>query len=445
MSRPARSSIVLGLLAAAILAFMAGSCVVPYPDPKRIELEAAAGGPERTPVYRHGGYIVARASLHNHTTLSDGCRSPEDLLDLAQAQGMAILAYTDHREGKICVGKAVCLQIGGVEKIGYDAYYKRLRSIQSQAAERDMIVLKGVEVSPPWLYNYGRFPNIVVGGQHRHFTVYDIEDPSILADMPARREVKITPEPYPGDAPYQDFVDYIVEAGGIVHAVHVESGRDQWIATAHFVTAAPVYDLHLDRVTGFSVLPSAWRERTGGPGGLWDSTLLEYQAGMRDAPLWASADADYHGPSGSLANATTLFYMREFTESEVYRCMREGRMVALQGEAFQDVFVSKWSVSGEGGPDEAVMSGRSIIITGTPRIDFSLNVEVGGVKARLIRNGVAIREFEGVGFSYLDEEAGESAEPAYYRVELVGPRAKSTATMAESELFVNPIFIRFER
>ena len=52
------------------------------------------------------------------------------------------------------------------------------------------------------------------------------------------------------------------------------------------------------------------------PGGQWDSVLADYLAGLRDRPLWVSADADYHC-GGSLAIATTMFYMREFTEAEV--------------------------------------------------------------------------------------------------------------------------------
>ncbi len=441
------SSLLLCLLA---LSVSAAGCTLNIGLKKEpVPLDAAKVRAERTPVYRHQGWIIARASLHNHTTFSDGRRTAGDLLEMARLQGMAILAYTDHREGKLCVGKSklLCVQTGGVESYGYDTYHRRLADIQAEARDMDVIVLRGVEVSPPYIYNYGRFPWLVLGGGYNHFTVYAVEDPSILKNMPARRGVPLKPEPVPGADPLQGFVDYIADHHGIVHAVHVESDQDEWFATVHMVTPPPVYNLHLRRLTGFAVLPSAWHEKAGGPGGLWDTALIEYLAGMREKPLWASADADYHGPGGSLANATTLFYMKEFTEEEVYKCMRQGRMVALQGDAFQDVYVAEWWVGDGEEPENPVMLGKEVSLRGTPEIRFALSRQVPRTRALLIRNGMVIHEQEGSQLSFRDKELGRSREPAFYRVEVRGPRAQRGAwkgpTMPQSELFTNPLFVRF--
>ena len=46
---------------------------------------------EHTPVYHEGGWIIARASLHNHTVLSDGKNTLEDELELAKKTVLAIL------------------------------------------------------------------------------------------------------------------------------------------------------------------------------------------------------------------------------------------------------------------------------------------------------------------------------------------------------------------
>ena len=435
-------------IAAMLMALMVSSgCTVSLPKGKAVGLESAPGQPERTPRYEAQDWIIARGTLHNHTIYSDGCRTAEDLLKLAQVQGMAVLAYNDHREGKFCLGKKFCVQTSGVEKVGYEAYFQHLRRIQEQAKAQGMIVLKGVEVSSPYMFNYGKFPRLVLGGQFQHFTVYSIEDPGILEQMPARRGVKLKPEPIPGDQPYQEFVNYITAAGGIVHAVHVESGQDEWLGPAHAVTPAPVRNIHLWNLTGFSILPEGWHEKAGGPAGMWDTVLLEYLVGMRDQPVWASGDADYHGPEGSLANATTLFYLREFSEPEVYRCLREGRMVALQGEAFQNSYVAEWWVSDSGQPKEAVMLGREVTVTGAPKVRFALDHALPETRVRLIRNGKVIAEQEGSEITFADQEQGAKKEPAVYRVEVVGPRGEGkvyeTPLAPESELFVNPIFVRF--
>ncbi|HUT55640.1 MAG TPA: PHP domain-containing protein [bacterium] len=415
---------------------------------KPVALEAGAGAPERTPKYEHAGWTIARASLHNHTIYSDGKRTPEDLLELARRQGMAILAITDHREGEIKMDGVLRAQAGGVEKVGYEAYYQRLGQVQAAARGEDMIVIKGVEVSPPYLYNAGKFPALVIAGQYNHFTVYDVPDPAVLAAMPVSHEINFRPEPSPGDTPYQQFVDYIADHGGIVHAVHAESAQDEWIGTTHVLTPAPVKNLHLKHLTGFSITPEGWHQKAGGPGGLWDTDLIEYLAGMRERPVWANGDADYHGPHGSLATSTTLFYMREFSEDEIYRCMRQGRMVALQGDAFQDTYVAEWWVSGGGRPGNPVMLGEEIEVKAAPVVRFALDHPVAGTRTRLVRNGVVIHEEQGSELSYTDIEQGEKKAPAYYRVEVIGPRNESeksyeSATEPDSVLFVNPIFVRF--
>lgn len=436
------------MLVTAALVIVSGCTISAGLKKKPTALEPGATEQERTPVYHLGDWTIARASMHNHTIYSDGCRTPEDLLELARIQGMAILAYNDHREGKICAGKsgAVCVRTGGVEDVGYEKYFDHLRRIQEQAGAQDMIVLKGIEVIP-YFYNYGKVPALVLDGLQKHFTVYGIENEKVFYDMPTRNSLPLSPEAIPDDAPRAAFVDYIAKNGGIVHAVHVEEGADMWIGPAHGACPPPVWNLHsLKNLTGFSVLPSGWHEKAGGPGGLWDTNLLEYLGGLRERPMWAMADADYHCEAG-LAIATTLHYMKEFTEAEVYRCLREGRMVALQGDAFQDSYVSEWWASDSGRPADVIMLGREITIKNAPTIRFSLDHPVAGLRTLLIRNGVVIMESEGSDITYVDKEAGIRGEPAYYRVEVIGPRAErgpyEGPTMPDSVLFTNPVFVRF--
>lgn len=418
---------------------------------KPLALPPGPAGPERRPVYEHAGWLIARASLHNHTIYSDGCRTPEDLLEMARRQGMAILAYTDHREGKLCAGQRglLCAKVNGVESVGYQAYYEHLRNIQAQAEAQGILVLKGAEVIP-YFYNYGKFPALVVDGLQAHFVVYGIEDPQVFEQMPARRNIPLKPEPIPDETPWAQWVDYMAAQGGIVSVAHLEEGGDQWYGPAHGACPAMPENLHrLKGLTDFAVLAYAWHEATGGPGGLWDTVLVEYLLGMRDRPIWALADADYHCDAG-LAIANTLFYLREFNEPEIYQAMREGRMVAFQGDAFQDSFVAEWWINDSAVPPaEPMMLGREVKLSGAPVLRFALDHPVAGCRVRLIRNGNVIAETEGTELTFRDEELGAKQEPAVYRIEVVGPRAErgdyEGPTMPASELFVNPIFVRFVR
>jgi len=422
-----------------VVSLLVAACMLPAPKRKPVAFEAPSSTPERVDRYEYKDWTIARATLHNHTIYSDGCRTPEDLLEQAKAQGMAILAYNDHREGKICYGKYFCGDRGGVESKGYDVYYEHLRSIQEDALSRDMIVLKGIEVSPPHVRNHGKFPYLTLVGSNNHFTVYNVEDTDIFKNMPVRDEVPFKPETDYSDTPYREFVKYMDERGAIVHCVHPEWAPDGWEGPVHNMNIPPLHNVRIPGLVAFASLPESY-DIVPQPGNMWDGVLAEYIAGMRDRPLWTAADADYHCDS-SLARANTLFYMREFTEEEVYRCMREGRMVAIQGAAFQDSYVSQWSVSDGWGDDGKVMSGEEVAISGAPHIRFSLDHPVSGCRAMLIRNGVIIKTVEGTKLSHVDDWSGR----AYYRVQVVGPvdeEAPRNAPLNRASLvFTNPIFV----
>jgi len=450
MMKKSRWSRWAGIISLVLLLGTAGCTLSLGSNPKPVTLGAAPAAAERTPIFHQGDWIIARAAMHNHTIYSDGCRTPEDLLELARRQGMAILAITDHREGKICMGHGLCVNTAGVESKGYDVYYDHLRRVEEQAKQQEMILLKGVEVVP-YFYNYGKTPHYVIEGVQRHFTVYGIQDPQVFQQMPARREIlSAKPEPIPDQTPWQKWLDFLVDKGAMVMPVHVEASEDSWKGPIHIAAPAPIRNLYeLKHLAGFSVLPEAWHEKAGGPGGLWDAVLLEYQAGLREKPLWAMGDADYHGPDKSLARGTTLFYLKEFTEAEVYRGLREGRMIALQGDAFQNTFVAEWSVADSGKPADKIMLGQTIVFHGTPVVRFALDHAVPETKVRLVRNGKVVAEQEGSELTFQDQEIGKQKGLAYYRVEVIGPRANrkdedDAPTMPESEIFVNPIFVRFE-
>ena len=437
----------LKLLAVSGMLFLVGCANLVYLTGQKV-LPLPANTVARPPIYHQGDWIIARGSIHNHSTFSDGVHTPEDLLELAQREGLAVMAVTDHREGGIKIKHGPRLPVNGIEHFGYQAYFDRLRPLREQYQAKGMIILIGAEVNP-YLYNYGKAPHLDLAYQNRHIVMYGIDDPQVFQNMPVWREIDIRkPEHYHGLENFQTFVDYVNAHGGLTTAAHVESQEDIWVGPVHFFDSPPINHIHdLKHLTTFSILPEGYHQLAGGAGGIWDSTLLEYLMGMRDQAPWCVGDADYHGPEESPAWSSTFFYLKKFEEQDVYAAMREGRTVALMGKSFQDSYVAEFSVSEAGfKPPDPIMFARTVTVASPPVIRFSLNHEVPETKTRLIRNGKVILEKEGTAFEFTDREMFAQKMPAYYRVEVKGPalsKEDRDRYAPESEIFTNPIFVKF--
>ncbi len=410
-----------------------------YVKRERVPLKQVLEQPMLTPIYEHGGWIIARGSVHNHTTYSDGCRSPEDLVQMARNEGVAILAITDHREGRICGGE-ICVDVGGVnsKKCGYPRYMDHIKSLAA-ASEMPMII-PGMEVAP-YAWNERDLPWFLIRGSGWHFTVYGIEDPEVYENMPARDQFALRSEDAAGVEPYDEFVNYIRDEGGLVFQAHPESSENEWVGPLHLWTGAPTHlTARLGRLTGVAVIPSGVFI-AGKPGGEWDQALVQYIVGMREEPLWAWGETDYHCPPGILSRSGTLFYLDEFTRDSVFEAVRQGRMVAVMGEAFLDSYVAQFS-AGEGRAAQGgVILGEEVDLSRPAVIRFSLNKDVTIKEARLIRNGKVIYTTTGSSFEYKDTEGFESGGRCYYRVELMGKDASET--QRGSRLFTNPVFVKY--
>jgi len=410
-----------------------------YINEPRVILEEKREVPLHTPIWSYGEWVIARGSVHNHTTYSDGCRSPEDLIQLAHNEGIAVLAITDHREGRLCAGKKedFCVNMGGVDskKVGYKKYFEHLNRL---AEESQMpIVLVGLEVAPN-MWNEGYFPWMTIKASHWHFTTYGIENFQVYEKMPARKELKMKPEPDPGLSPFQNFVDYIVNSGGLVFQAHPESKQySQYYNLVYLLEGAPAHlTARLNNLTGVAVLPSGYRE-VGNPGGEWDKAQLQYLVGIRDKPLWGWGEADYHCGELGLRNASTLFYLRDFSKTAVFDAIKKGKMVAFSGEVFQEVYVKEFSVSEDGSAKEKIMFGEKVRLSSPAVVRFSLSQEVRIKEARLIRNGQVIWRGDKADFEYRDNEGFKEKITGFYRVELIGEEDEEEPV----RLFTNPIFV----
>lgn len=429
-----------------VLVFITGlhACTISLSRAKEGLAVAPLSTPERTPVYESGDWIIARASMHNHTVFSDGTLSMEGLVQLARNQGMAVLAISDHHKLGMKLGPIRAKDNSISEREGgYEDYFESLLEIRDETT--DIIVIPGVEYTG-WETAVGRFPNVDIWGGSHHFVIYGIEDPEVYARAPHLDETPIK-EHFDPEAeldPLISLVSYFREEGGIVILAHPD-----WYNEGAYgpikVKGHPYGRLvnQLKEINGFAAVPEGIFEATK-PGLPWDHALLEYIIGERDVPIWAIGDADFHGEPHTLANGTTMLYLRELNTGQVYEAMEKGRMVLHMGDPFQDVFVKEFWVSSGGSPKDEIMLGENVKIKGRPRIHFALSEDIPLIRVLLIRNGVVIYETSDSGFDYVDELAFERGLPAYYRVEVKGERRSSKEPgPRESYLFTNPIFVEF--
>jgi hypothetical protein len=406
---------------------------------KPVPLAEKLGTPLHTPMYNSGDWVIARASFHNHTNFSDGCRIPEDLVAQARNEGVSVLAITDHREGALAINGKKLVDSGGVgsEKTGFDQYFAKLEELRKSSS--NPIIIPGIEVAP-YFWNE-RSPKLLIRGDNRHFTVYGITDPKVVAEMPVSHGVTTKPQPDPGPEPYNQFVNYARDHGGMVFQAHPDwiNPSDYGLGEAHS-EAPTMLGAQLPRLTGVAVAPEGLFS-AGSVGGEWDLGLMQYLAGYRSEPLWAWGEADFHCTDPkfpqSLRNSTTLVYLKDYASDQVYEAMSKGRMVALMGEMFQEAYVAEFAIAGKAVSGK-VMLGESVKLSGPAVIRFALNKELPLQEARLIRNGKVIYTARSSSFEYTDAEAPRLGTPVYYRIQLIGdgPYEMDNANV----LYTNPIF-----
>ncbi len=432
------------ILLLAVLVFGLEACTIPISRAREGVLVTPLASPERTPVYENGGWIIARASMHNHTVFSDGIRSMEGLVQLARNQGIAVLAITDHHQLGMQFGPIRVKSNSITErKGGYEDYFQHLCRLRDETT--DVIIIPGVEYTG-WGWAEGKFSNANLWGMSHHFVVYGIEDSRVWEQAPHQVElpVKEYNDPDSELEPLITLVRYFREAGGMVFWAHPD-----WYNEGSYgpikVRDHPCGRLvnQLKELNGFAAVPEGIFEGAQ-PGEPWDHALLEYIIGEREAPIWAIGDADYHGEPHTLANGTTMLYLHQLTHEQVYEAMGKGRMVVFMGDPFQDVFVKEFWVSGGGPSEHEIMLGETVKLESIPRIHFALSRDIPSIRVWLIRNGKVIYETTGSEFDYIDELAFERGLPAYYRVEVKGERKSQDEPWPwSSYLFTNPIFVEF--
>ena len=246
----------------------------------------------------------------------------------------------------------------------------------------------------------------------------------------------------PGPGPYQRYIDYVNQHGGLVLWPHLEAKsaippKDFLGGLFHFVsTTEPHVEDMVDTYdyAGFAALYGDNITATE-PGHQWDTVLGQYLAGQRAKPIWGEGEIDYHydQKGGRIHDILTVFMVKERTRAAVMDALRQGRMYAVRG-GDEQLVLDTFEVESE---LRRGISGEQIPSQGLARISMridKLNGKQEEVKLRLIRTGQVIAEFNGLTpLEFQQVDTGiRPGEKVYYRL-----MAKSRTARLTS----NPIFV----
>jgi len=241
-----------------------------------------------------------------------------------------------------------------------------------------------------------------------------------------------------GPAPYQHYIDYVGERGGLVLWLPTDARASQqqiglFGGRLAVMVPPPSRQDELLRTydyTAFAALHPG-RETEAEPGQLWDKILVQYMRGTRQRPVWAFGSADYEGGEG-IDQVLTVFLVRERSRAGLFEALQRGRMYAVQGGGQRLLLQDFIARSAEG----LAGAGETLASSGPLAIDAKISSVDGAaaqVRARLVRSGKVVEQFQGttpLSIHYVDANL-TTGQKAYYRL---------MVQSADSRLVSNPIF-----
>jgi hypothetical protein len=242
-----------------------------------------------------------------------------------------------------------------------------------------------------------------------------------------------------GIMPYQNFIDYIEQHGGLTFWAHPEAQNLQRFYTIKIETRDCTSDLiRAHDYTGFAIFYEGYN-KVGCPGGLWDDILKEYCLGIRKKPIWIIGGLSFDSAgdlSDRMKGLRNILLIPKLNKYEAMEALRKGRMYVMAGMHSSEFILDKFIIRDNSSGIEGTM-GQEIALQGRPQLEIKgrlLNGESQPFNIKLIRNGKIIQTFEVISpfdISYQDEYIWKDRK-IYYRIE------------AESKgifLVTNPIFV----
>ncbi len=385
---------------------------------------------------------------------------------------------------------------------------KYLSMIERVSKENpDMILIPGTESSPFYYWKGSIIKrNLTVLNWERHLLVVGLEDPSDYKNLPTihnestynvkrfsyltllllilvsifciyiilrkKKAIKIAGiiilifclllminkyfyknysfDQYHGDkgiSPYQVFIDYVINHGGMVFWNHPET-KSGYSKMGPVYRNTPPYPQVLIKSRNYTGFSSLYGDSTTiiDPGNLWDKVLLEYCSGKRENPVWGISTSDFHKEGGAgekLGNFLTVFLVTEKSKRGILDAMEKGKMYAFRGNIdYPPLVLKEFSVSNSHDSQNVTM-GDEIICDTKPHIHIVIQTAFpkteNAVIVQLIRSGTMIKKFSGKTPLHIDyhDNYYKAGKKTYYRI---------TAKDSKNQKIVsNPVFVTFKK
>lgn len=449
-------------------------------------------------------YLQISGVMHVHSNISSGKYSIEKIAQIAKENGISVVILTDHDKVRLEYGILPFRNIlkkveerPSVLKYGIEKYFKEIEGINKK--HKDVLFIPGVQSSPfyywtgnplkkiltchlyrkellvlglkpeaykklPTLYNgfstryvkkllpgclpflgllFLSFVPIYWGGIYRVIGIlmFLLSLLGIIDTHP----FKLSPfDPYhgnQGEAPYQEFINYVNEKGGLVFWAHPESRYSiRGKKYGPVILKTPLYPqslLNTYNYTGFAALYGDYITAIN-PGNYWDMCLKEYCLGKKKRAVWGYSEADFHGEE-PFSMFQTMFLIREKNQEEIIFALKKGRFYAIfTPDEKKKLILNEFYITNEEGTKIAIL-GEEISLKGKPYIHIGIDYpESTQLKVRLIRYGEVIKEWESYtpfNVCYKDDFYKKDVK-TFYRIDVKTKKA--------GRLVSNPIFVSFK-
>jgi len=443
-------------------------------------------------------FIQAPCVIHVSSSISDGKYAPEEIAKIAQDNGISVLIITDNAASRFEYGLRPLrglikktMENPSALTYGIENYLERIKKLNQEFPK--MIFIPAVEGAPFYYWTGSFFKNnLTMHNWHNHILAIGLDSAAAYRNLPLisnprglRAGIRISKfwpvmlillglfvlrrkralgffiaviglvflannwpfyglkyDQYHGDAgimPYQNFIDYVGQLGGLTFWAHPEAQNLQDFGSIKIETKDQAVKLAQSQdYTGFAILLEGYKS-VGPPGGLWDEILAQYCAGLRKKPVWAIAELnrDYQGNLDVfMKELRNMLLVRGLTYPEVIDALKKGRMYVAQGENAPEFILDRFIIRDLETGNRATL-GEELAAKGWVRLEISgrfLHPETERIEIKLIKNGSVIKVYEVLSpFEiFYEEETVQGQDKDYYRLEI---RSK--------DLFVvtNPIFV----
>ncbi|MBI4707087.1 MAG: hypothetical protein HY761_04075 [Candidatus Omnitrophica bacterium] len=329
-------------------------------------------------------------------------------------------------------------------KYGLERYLRLFDEINKNSK---VLMIEGFETTPYYWWRGSFFKgDLQLVDWHRQFIVTGL-DYNGYRDLPVTSTGKSKYSPYDAKKwfePYQDFVDYVRQRGGLVFWAHPDEGHNEKI---HGITVStqpyPEMLKKVDGFTGFGIFFGGYEE-TGKPEGIWDQMLVEYCNGRRKYPVWAIGELDYSSSKevGRIDEMLNFVFAEQKTREGILSAMKKGRLYVSWEMHRKGVYLEEWSLQ-DASTKEKVFSGGFLSCGAKVYLIIKLRLEKNPESAltiNVLKNAQLfdIKEITDINSKEIEIRIEDNPEPGqnnYFRIEV---------KYRGAQLITNPIFYKYE-